>query len=313
MRIHDYFSKAELQQFLARSDAQAWLAVLISWTLVALVFALVALWPNPLTILLALIIIGGRQLGFGALMHECGHGSLFATRSLNSWVGKWLCAGPVMYRIDDYMARHLRHHRDVGTASDPDLSRYQAYPVTSASLRRKLFRDVTGRTTMKFLRDLLRVNAIIETEDGQRKLSATRFLSRMHAPIISNLLLLLILASLGQASLYLLWVAAYCSTYMVFSRIRNLAEHAVVPDLSSSDPLLNTRTTLASWWERLTFAPNSVNYHLEHHLLPAVPKYRLAGFHRALQAKGLLEHADIAPGYRAVLDRITAEPQAQAV
>jgi fatty acid desaturase len=313
MRIHDYFSKAELQQFLARSDAQAWLAVLTSWALVALGFGLVALWPNPLTILLALIIIGGRQLGFGALMHECGHGSLFATKRLNSWVGQWLCAGPVMYRIDDYMARHLKHHRTVGTAEDPDLSRYRAYPVTQASLRRKLIRDVTGRTTMKFLRDLLQVNAFVETEDGQRELSVARLFSRMRAPIISNLVLFLILAGLGQAPLYLLWVAAYFSTYMVFSRIRNLAEHAAVPDLTNTDPLLNTRTTLASWWERLTFAPNSVNYHLEHHLLPAVPKYRLAVFHRALRAKGLLEQADIAPGYRAILDCITTEPQAQAV
>lgn len=312
MRIHDYFSKDELQQYLVRSDALAWLAVLASWALVALAFALVVLWPNPLSILLALIVIGGRQLGFGALMHECGHGSLFATKSLNSWVGKWLCAGPVMYRIDDYMGRHLKHHRAVGTAEDPDLARYQAYPVTQASLRRKLIRDVTGRTTMKFLRDMLQANATIELEDGRRKLSAGRFISRMRAPIISNLVLFLILASLKQAPLYLLWVVAYFSTYMVFSRIRNLAEHAAVPDLSNSDPLLNTRTTLASWWERLTFAPNSVNYHLEHHLLPAVPKYRLADFHRALRAKGLLEHADIAPGYRAVLDRITIGQQAQA-
>ena len=59
----------------------------------------------------------------------------------------------------------------------------------------------------------------------------------MRAPIISNLVLFSILASLGQAPLYLLWVAAYFSTYMLFSRIRNLAEHAAVPDLTDSDPL----------------------------------------------------------------------------
>lgn len=98
----------------------------------------------------------------------------------------------------------------------------------------------------------------------------------MRALIIGNLVLFLILVSLGQAPLYLFWVAAYFSTYMLFSRIRNLAEHAAVPDLTDSDPLLNSRTTLASWWERLTFAPNCINYHLEHKLLPAVPKYRLA-------------------------------------
>jgi len=49
MQIRDHFSKVELQQLLARSDAQAWLAVLTSWVLVALAFALVALWPNLLT------------------------------------------------------------------------------------------------------------------------------------------------------------------------------------------------------------------------------------------------------------------------
>lgn len=183
MQIRDHFSKVELQQLLARSDAQAWLAVLTSWVLVALAFALVALWPNLLTILLALIVIGGRQLGFGALMHECGHGSLFATKGLNSWVGKWLCAGPVMYRIDDYMVRHLLHHRTVGTAEDPDLSRYQAYPVTRASLRRKLIRDLTGRTTMKFLRDLLKANATIETEDGQRSLRLVLFFRACARPL----------------------------------------------------------------------------------------------------------------------------------
>jgi hypothetical protein len=38
------------------------------------------------------------------------------------------------------------------------------------------------------------------------------FFSRMRAPIISNLVLFLILVSLGQAPLYLFWVAAYFST-----------------------------------------------------------------------------------------------------
>ena len=52
------------------------------------------------------------------------------------------------------------------------------------------------------------------------------------------------------------------------------------------------------------FAPNSFNYHLEHNLLPAVPKHRHAKFHRALRAKGLLDHA--------VLDRIITKQQAQA-
>jgi hypothetical protein len=52
---------------------------------------------------------------------------------------------------------------------------------------------------------------------------------------------------------------------MVITRIRNIAEHAVVPD--ANDPLRNTRTTRANFLERLFIAPYYVNYHLEHHLL----------------------------------------------
>lgn len=56
---------------------------------------------------------------------------------------------------------------------------------------------------------------------------------------------------------------------MVITRIRNIAEHAVVPD--SDDPLRNTRTTEVNLIERIFIAPYFVNYHLEHHLLFYIP------------------------------------------
>ena len=69
---------------------------------------------------------------------------------------------------------------------------------------------------------------------------------------------------------------------------------------------------LARWWERLTVAPNCVNYHLEHHLVPSIPKYHLAAFHRALREKGLLERAEIAKGYGEVVRKLISIPAAQA-
>ena len=53
------------------------------------------------------------------------------------------------------------------------------------------------------------------------------------------------------------------------------------------DPLRNTRTTHASWLERLFIAPNRVNYHLEHHLLMTVPYFRLPRLHRLLREADL--------------------------
>ena len=312
-RVHDHFSKSEIQAFCQRSDLRAWVTILTNWALLGLSFALVAWQANALTVVIALIVIGGRQLGCGALMHECGHGSLFASKKLNQMVGNWLGAAPVLYRLDDYMNNHLKHHRCIGTRDDPDLHRYERFPVSAASLRRKLWRDATGRTSWKNLVASLYSNKILYVNPrGQKRLSVRLLLQRWYAPLISNFLILAVLSAFGQPLLYLIWVAAYFSTYMVFSRIRNLAEHAAVPDLSSEDPLHNTRTTIPRWWERLTFAPNSVNYHLEHHLVPSIPKYRLAQFHKALRDKGLLEQADICQGYAEVVKKLATPAAAVA-
>ena len=307
MKVKDHFSNEEIQSFCIRSDAHAWLAVFTTWAIIVFALTLVALWPNPLTVITALILLGGRQLGLGVLMHECGHGTLFKSKKTNRIVGTWLCAAPVMYRLDEYMANHLSHHAKAGSDADPDLYRYQHYPVSAKSLRRKLLRDISGRTALNFLRFSFARNQIIRSNaNGVTSFDWAQLWQRLHAPIITNVVLLLILSLLGVGYLYALWLIAYFSFYMFFSRIRNLAEHACVSDIFDPDPLRHTRTTLASWWERLTFAPNNVNYHLEHHLLPSVPKYRLAQFHQALKQRGLLDHADIETGYLAFTRRLIA-------
>ena len=50
-------------------------------------------------------------------------------------------------------------------------------------------------------------------------------------------------------------------------------------------PAFNTRTVDAPAWQRYLMAPSYVNYHLEHHLMPAVPCYRLPVFRALLQQR----------------------------
>ncbi len=122
--------------------------------------------------------------------------------------------------------------------------------------------------------------------------------------LLTNAVLLAVLAALGHAWLYLLWIGAYLTTYSLFLRIRSIAEHACMP--GGSNPFHNTRTTRAGWLARLTVAPHRVNYHLEHHLLMTAPYHRLARLHARLDERGALAHAQISPGYRDVLARATA-------
>jgi fatty acid desaturase len=107
----------------------------------------------------------------------------------------------------------------------------------------------------------------------------------------------------------LLWLVPLLTWMMVITRIRNIAEHAVVPD--SNDPLRNTRTTEASLFERMFIAPYFVNYHLEHHLLFYVPCYNLPKLHCILMEGPHAARMEVQRGYLSVLRLATAKPNAE--
>src|ERR1700687_6352200 len=85
----------------------------------------------------------------------------------------------------------------------------------------------------------------------------------------------------------LLWVLPLATLLQVLLRLRAVLEHGAVPD--TADALRAPRTTLAPWWVRWFVYPHNMNYHVEDHLYPAIPHYRLPLAHRALAEAGLLE------------------------
>jgi fatty acid desaturase len=259
--------------------------------------ALVAWLPHLLTILLALFVIGARQLGLAVLMHEAAHRTLFSSRATNDWVGNWLCAYPVWADLFPYRPYHLQHHAKNWTDEDPDLELAKKHPVTAASMRRKVWRDLSGRVGWKRVRALLRRD--LRGGDGMHTNRARAGWHNLHGVVTTNAVLLCVLTLAGHPLLYLLWIGAWFTSYSLVTRIRSIAEHSSVPDPSAE--LLNTRTTVASWWERLFIAPNRVNYHLEHHLLMTVPHYNLPRMHELLRERGVLEHALVTRGYPTVL------------
>jgi fatty acid desaturase len=126
------------------SDAMGWWALASTWAVIGAAFAVLARWPNPLTFLLAVAVIGGRQLALAIAMHEAAHRSLFRTRVLNDVAADWLCARPIWNDVARYRRHHLEHHAYAGTDRDPDVSLIDPFPVTRSSLVRKLARDLFG-------------------------------------------------------------------------------------------------------------------------------------------------------------------------
>jgi fatty acid desaturase len=305
MNLRDVLTEAELAALTRKSDLRgAWL-VLCQWSLVIAIFTAVAWWTHPLTILLAVILLGGRQLGFGVLVHECGHRTLFASPRLNDFVGDWIVAPPTFNNMKAYMRGHLEHHRQAGTREDPDLANYRDYPISGARLRRKLLRDLTGRTGSRTLRRLGSGIRNLRRLDPGTRASLLRGLG-------ANVAMLGVMTAFGAPWLYLLWVAAFVVTNPLVSRIRQIAEHAAVPDLYDPDPRRNTRTLRANWLERLVFCPHQVNYHLEHHFLASVPIYRLRAMHDLLRRKGAYDGVEFPRGYWQLLRRVTTPTDALA-
>lgn len=300
----DYLTADEVRVLRGKSDLVGALLVVHAWGLIFGAMALFVWWPNPLTFVLAVMVIGTRQLGIAILMHDAAHGLLFNNRRLNDWAGVWLCGAPVGASMSLYRPYHLTHHRRTQQADDPDLGLSAPFPITRASLRRKIVRDLAGQTAYQRRGEQIRRAMGPRTQPLMVRLASLVRGERDF--FITNAVLLAGLALAGYWWLYpALWLLPLATWYQLVSRIRNIAEHAVVPD--NDDPLRNTRTTYANPIERLFVAPYWVNYHLEHHMFLFVPCWRLPAAHRLLLAKGYGPKMELRRGYREVLKRATAK------
>jgi fatty acid desaturase len=279
-----------------------------AWAIIVGAMALVAFFPNALTYILAVMLIGSRQLGLRILMHEGAHRCFSRSESRNMTLSQWLCAYPIFADTQAYRRYHLRHHACTQQEDDPDLVLSAPFPITKASYRRKFLRDITGRTGYEQRKAQL-LNALGDPSWPLLQ-RAGYFYDKLGRQIAVNALFWAALAASGIWWAYpLLWLVPLLTWMMVISRIRNIAEHAVVPD--ADDPLRNTRTTQANLLERMFVAPYFVNYHLEHHLLFYVPCYNLPKLHAILMRGPHASRMEVQRGYLNVLRLATAKPDAE--
>lgn len=304
-----------LQELLEKSNLQGFLSLFTSYALIFLSFSLLLITSHPLAWLLSLIILANRQLALAILMHDAAHGTLFKTPRLNTSIGKWFCAAPVLADLDRYRTYHLEHHRTAGTPQDPDRSNYESYPVSRKSFLRKVLRDLSGITGFKIFIIVLKMNAgLVKYQlsyDKTKKANKPTITQQLkclilglYPTVIFHSIALALFYTLGRVEIYLAWWLAWMTFYMLFSRIRNAAEHGAVKDINTDNPLLNTRTTYANILERLTVAPHFVNYHLEHHILATVPPHNLKTFHALLKSKGVLNQSSLNESYGSVLGEL---------
>lgn len=247
--------------------------------------AFVVLVEHWLAVCLAVIPMATLQLRMYILHHEAAHRLLFSNRRLNDLIGinlfGWLALGTGTHA---YRRAHVAHHRDEFGPAEPDFKLYSFYPISPASLIRKLRRDLFGVSAYRIIGPLLKRLFV----PGKRS-SAIRFL-------VGQMLVAALFWLTGHPLLYLaLWLVPYVSWYQVINRLRAIAEHGGMT--RSNDRRHTTHVVRVGWLARLFLVPHHVGYHLAHHVDSGVPFKHLPRLHEALLEEGYIDARIVWPSY----------------
>ena len=299
-------SPAELAPLTELSDLRSLAAIAQTVLVIAAAIAFgVWAWPSP-WIVVAIVVVGVQQHALFILAHEAAHYRLLRNRMLNDVVGRAIgMAGAIS--MCTYRVIHRLHHNNLYTDDDPDTAIHGGYPRGTAYLWKKLAQDAIGWNAWKTFAYFFGAPAINDdTRRAARPLDDTspglrRAARRDRWFVVAFQLALPVACALaggwrGLAQYAALWLLPMLTVLQPILRLRAICEHGAVDDFSS--PLTAARSNrtgggVVNALGRALLFPHHVNYHLEHHLYPAVPHYRLPALHRLLAEKGALAGAEV--------------------
>ena len=262
---------------------------------------------HPFVVAAAVLGVVGAQHALAVLAHEGAHYRFFKTRWLNDLAGT-LCAAPLGLSMLTYRAIHRIHHNHLYEPLDPDLALMAGYPRGRGYLVRKLAKDLAGITVIKnyyyFVGKPQGVHRMDDTSPALR--AAARRERKLVA--IAHIAFILLSIYMGFWRWYLLlWLLPLVTILQAILRLRAIMEHGAVDDTTT--PLKAARTNFVPFYLYWLLFPHDVHYHIEHHLYPSIPHYRLAQCHRRLRERGVLDDAEVA-GFSQVMRKIFAPPRA---
>jgi fatty acid desaturase len=220
-------------------------------------------FDSPIIAAASWVTIAGALVGLSVMMHEGAHHLLCRSRWLSRFIG-FLCGLPLLMSVSAYRSLHLRHHAHERSPADPDdienvprkgiplvlvyyvmliIGTYLYFPHVAI----RGFKAARGRTRGLVLLEYAVITAAI--------VSAWRL-----AP-----------DAMIQLWLFPMMVAAQ------ITGLRSIAEHGLT---TGGSPFTASRSVLTN--RLVSFFLCNLNYHLEHHLFPAVPWYNLPQLHGVL-------------------------------
>ena len=254
---------------------------------------------NPISYVVAFLLMGRAHAQLLALMHESVHRLLFRNRKLNDFAGRWLLGYMSFVNTDGYRYVHMAHHREEFGPNEPDIPLYANYPITRASFWRKMRRDGLGSTGFRMLRG--QFMSIFKTDPQQ--LNTQRKIFTLHA-----VLLILSVIFVNPWVYVMLWLLPYITVWRVMNRLRSIAEHGGLR--ADSDRRITTHSVKQHLFSSFFFVPFNLGWHIAHHTDSGIPFRSLPKYHRQLRASGFVTDAYEYSSYLAIWRALRSRPEA---
>jgi fatty acid desaturase len=221
------------------------------------------------------------------LLHEGMHGTLAANRRINHWLSVAL-GGLVCMSFSAYQVLHLRHHAHLGDELDPD--DYDNYTRSRAVVWTLHFVRLAAGSLVYLV--MIPVLAMRWGDQAARRRIRAEYaiLAAVYGAVATLVPAGAVVAYWGVPVLLVNWM----------TNVRGFTQHGIT---DAQDPYLASRS----------IHPHPIveslvlheNLHLEHHLFPEVPSYRLADLHRLIAPR--LPRAVTMPSYLSFLARFFAQ------
>lgn len=249
-----------------------WRLVIVLFVLIWIAAAVLMLkfpfWPLHL---LGYFVIGSVIHGLAISMHECIHGNMFRNPRRDYWLGLFLGL-PALMSCTAYKVTHRLHHIHNRTAEDPD-------ELTNLSPNRHVLSAMFYIWAIIGMPLYLIHIAITSLTKGTASQRRTVIFEECF--IIGFVVFMVCLAYRTDctAILFHCWMMPVVFA-MFMANTRAWSEHSMT---KQGHPLTQSRTVVSN--RVVSFFLCNQNYHLEHHLFPALPWYRLPEVHNLLQSE----------------------------
>ncbi len=244
----------------------------------------VSYWLYPIS----LIIIGAVQRSFANIFHESAHNSLAKSKWINYFSGTTLTGHLILHLLIPYKKSHiLQHHPHLGhEEKDPDyafhlqLGVYNENESTTRFFVKNVLLAVIGYRTLSYIIYIYRDRFMFKDKGGTSALFGIGAERLLFVGLWAVLIGLAVYFNLAQ-ELLLFWFVPLFTTGIAIGWLVELAEHYPLPQ-SEDKPYFLTRNRHGWYLERFLLGRHNDNYHLIHHMRPAIPFYNLRKAHKIL-------------------------------